>query len=344
MPSAPTGPLNLAPVFVQKVWASPQLPPPLNRFWSPPPDTGEIWLASDHLRVTPVASGPLAGMGLDEVIRRWPEWLLGPDRGGRLPLLLKVLSVGQWLSVQVHPGDEAARRLEGEPWGKSEAWLILDAQPGAEMILGLKPGVDRAGVKQAVERADLAGVLGRRPVISGETYLIEPGTVHSPGPGITLFEVQQASDVTYRLYDWDRPGLDGRPRDLHIAQALEVLNPAAPAEPRTPQARQDGPVRIEDLASSPHFNLRRVSLTAPYRPQPGRGPVLWVALSGKGRLEYNSEPAQEMAAGQCWLLPAGLDQVSLNPLEAPLVILESLAGPAGPGPQPPAEADTRNEA
>ena len=278
------------------------------------------------------------------MIRRWPEWILGPGGGDRLPLLLKVLSVGQWLSVQVHPGDEAARRLENEPWGKSEAWLILDAAPGAEMILGLKPGVDRDAVAQALDQARLAQVLNRRPVKAGETYLIEPGTVHSPGPGITLFEVQQASDVTYRLYDWDRPGLDGQPRPLHIAQALEVLDPTAPAEPRAVRLDQEGPVRRETLAAGPRFDLRRVSLTAPYRPQVAQAPILWLALAGRGRLQHGQGPAQEITASQCWLLPAGLGGLSLEPEQGPLVILESTAGPAGTGPQPPVEADTRNEA
>jgi mannose-6-phosphate isomerase len=269
----------------------------------------------------------LAGQGLDEVLARWPEWILGEHASlGRLPLLLKILNVGQWLSVQVHPGDEDARRLEGEPWGKSEAWSVLAAQPGAEMILGLAPGTDREGLAQAMDQGRLDQALNRLSVKAGDTFLIQAGTVHSPGPGLTLFEVQQSSDVTYRLYDWDRPGLDGLPRPLHQEKALQVLDPEASRRPVTPRREKFGSLYIDILAANEYFSLRRVRVTDAYRPD-GEAPQprLWLVLSGSGRLGHAQGGEQVISGGQCWLLPTGLQGLYLQPKDENLVILESLA-------------------
>lgn len=316
------GPFRLAPVYLPKVWAAPQVAGPVGEVLAAPPGTGEVWLASDRHHVTPVVGGELDGMGLDAVVARWRGWLWGGE-DGPFPLLLKVLSVGQWLSVQVHPDDEAARRLEGEPWGKSEAWHVLAAEPEAEIILGLRPGVDRAAVEEAVRRGRLVELLARVPARAGDTFHLPAGTIHATGPGLTIFEIQQASDITYRFYDWDRLGADGRPRPLHIDQALAVMKPAGPGGPVPPQVEKRGQVTLVTLVDDPHFRLRRLELSGELELAGGRLRVFFL-LSGRARLEAAGYPACGMAPGQCWLVPAGLEGVRLAP-EGAAVILESQA-------------------
>ncbi len=307
--SPPFGALPLAPVFLSKVWAAKKFPGPLRAALDPPPHTGEVWLASDRHHITPVASGELAGEGLDQVVARWPEYVLGPGRQGGFPILLKLLNVGQWLSVQVHPDDPTAARLAGEPWGKSEAWHILAAAAGAELVHGLNPGVDREQVERAILRGRLPDLLARVPAQEGDTFSVPAGTLHSPGPNLLMLEVQQASDLTYRFYDWDRPGPDGELRPLQVADALESLAPSGPGAPVQPRELSPAPARRLLLVQQDSLGLLKYELSgaAPLE-MPGHGPGLLFAAAGQGRLEFpgNEHPAVDLTPGGCWLLPAGL--------------------------------------
>jgi len=323
------GALLLKPVFLPKVWAAEGIPGPLGRVLAAPAGTGEVWLASHRHHVTPVAAGELAGMGLDQVLERHGEHLLGPGgRSQEFPLLLKVLSVGQWLSVQVHPDDQAARRLEGEPWGKSEAWRVLEAEPGAQIVMGLKPGLDREEVARAVREGRLVELLAKVPARRGDTFHLPAGTVHATGPGLTIFEIQQASDITYRFYDWDRLGSDGKPRELHQEKALQVMRLTGPGAPTPPRVLADGPVRQVLLVEDPHFALLEIQAQEPYLAQwNGRRLRVFFVLRGGGRLEPQGGgyPLEELAPGQCWLVPAGMGPVRLVPGGEGLSVLESVA-------------------
>ncbi len=330
------GPFRLEPVFLSKIWAAPEIAGPLGPLLGAPPRTGEVWLASDRHQVTKVAQGEPAGLGLDQVVRRWPRELLGQggdgggDGGGGqedgqgFPLLIKILSVGDWLSVQVHPDDQAARRLENEPWGKSEAWLVLAAEPGAEIVMGLKPGADRAAVEAALAAGRLGEVLAKVPAREGEVFHLPAGTVHATGPGLTIFEIQQASDVTYRFYDWDRLGEDGKPRELHQEKALEVMQVSGPGAATPPRELAAGDNRCQLLVEDPHFALIKAELGRPYRPW-FAAPALRLifALAGQGALAWPGGQAA-LRAGQCWCLPHSLEEVEIQP-EVGLTILESVA-------------------
>jgi mannose-6-phosphate isomerase len=320
----PPGPLLLAPVYLDKVWASPSLTPPWDRLWPAPAGTGEVWLASDRHHVTPVAAGPLAGLGLDEVLARWPDWFLGQGQGSSLPILLKILNVGQWLSVQVHPGDLDARRLENEPLGKSESWHVLAAQPDAQIIMGLKQGVDQGQVAAATAQGGLPQLLARVPAQAGQTFHLPAGTVHATGPGLVIYELQQASDVTYRFYDWDRPGSDGRLRPLHQDKALAVMTLGGPGEPSPPQPLDGQANAMELLVQDPHFALLKVRAVAPYAPWwGGRRLRVLTVLAGGGR--WRDAQAPPLAPGQTWLLPASQEDLALLPDAQGLEFLESLA-------------------
>ena len=309
MKSAP-GPLLLNPVFLPKVWAKNDLAGPLNKVFNPPPGIGEIWLASDRHQVTAVAQGESAGLGLDQVLARHTEEILGPGQKPPFPLLLKILNVGQWLSVQVHPDDEAARRLENEPWGKSEAWCVLQAEHGAEIIMGVRPGTDRQSLENALSQKRLPEVLARVPAGEGDVFHLPAGTVHATGPGLVILELQQASDVTYRFYDWDRPGPDGNLRPLHQEKALEVMRLKGPGRPETPQTvSQDESHHGALLVSNPYFSLLQWKITGEFvwqRSDPACRLIFVYQGRGLWHFGQTEHGPLEMAPGQCWLLPANL--------------------------------------
>jgi len=329
MTDQPTGFLRLEPVFLPKVWATEALSPELTRVLQPPAGTGEVWLASDRHHPTSVANGELAGVGLDELVRRWPRWIVGSDAPAGFPLLFKILSVGQWLSVQVHPDDEAAARLEGEPWGKSEAWHILAADPGAQIIHGLAPGVDRDELARALADGRIGDTLARVPVATGDTFHLTAGTVHAPGPGLTILEIQQSSDLTYRFYDWDRPGLDGTMRELHVDKAMEVMRASGPGTPTqfAPLAGAAPGTRV--LVQDPHFYLLDCEITGAYSPSTtGSGPRLLFVQKGEGRLETSGSAQHTVESGQTWLIPAGLPTWKLESGADGMVFFEAGCGTA----------------
>ena len=327
------GPFRLDPVFLSKVWAAPEIAGPLGPVLAAPQRTGEVWLASDRHSITRAAESPWTpeamSLGLDEICRRWPAELLGPDHAGAsgFPLLIKILSVGDWLSVQVHPDDEAARSLENEPWGKSEAWLILGADDGAEIVMGLKPGMDRDKVQEAVVQGRMPQVLAKVPARQGEVFHLPAGMVHATGPGLTIFEIQQASDVTYRFYDWDRPGDDGKPRELHVNKALQAMQAEGPGQPSQPKELTGPPNRVSLLVDDPHFALIKAELEEPYQlfwAQPALR--LLFVLNGSGSLSWDQQEFQ-IKPGQTWCLPHGLDGLAVQPSPS-ISLLESIALPA----------------
>jgi mannose-6-phosphate isomerase len=186
----------------------------------------EIWTVYEG---NPIKNGPLAGKTLLDLAAEDGSALLGSRSGqisGRFPLLIKLLDCAQWLSVQVHPTDEQAKRLEAQDFGKTEAWHILNAEPGAQLIAGVRPGVSPEALQQAISGgATVLDVLQKHTIHAQDTIFIPAGTIHALGPGAIVYEVQQTSNITYRVYDWDRPRTAGR--DLHISQSIQVANPDA---------------------------------------------------------------------------------------------------------------------
>ncbi len=223
MPPAPLYPLRFQPIFKPAIWGGRRL---AEMFPGAPAEgpIGEAWVLSDHGDdVSVVADGPLTGTTLRELMRDRREELLGPSLAHHetFPLLLKFIDARENLSVQVHPNDDLAQELAGVSRGKSEAWVVLHAEPGSRIYAGLKEGVDRPRLEKAIAEGTVADCLHSfEPTVSDCVYL-PAGTIHALGGGITIFEVQQTSDTTYRLFDWNRvDAKTGRPRDLHIEKAL----------------------------------------------------------------------------------------------------------------------------
>src|ERR671927_1165823 len=217
--TAPTQKLfRLEPQYRERVWGG-------RRLKAADPPVGEAWVAFGESRV---AGGDYEGKTVAELSEEYGAEFLGgaaAERyGTRFPLLVKLLDCADWLSVQVHPNDEQARRLVGpEEFGKSEAWHFIEAEPGATIYAGVRAGTSKEELEAAIRGGRVLEVAEQLEVKAGETVYIPAGTLHALGPGLLLYEVQQSSDTTYRVYDWDRPASAGR--ELHVEQSVAVTNP-----------------------------------------------------------------------------------------------------------------------
>jgi len=314
-------PLRFSPVFKERVWGGRRLA----RFFPnlPPGPVGEAWVLSDHPQGrTPIANGPLRGETIHSLRQRkaasddlWSDtWLLGTrgvhPRTGEFPLLFKLLDAREDLSVQVHPGDDFAGLPPGE-LGKSEMWVVLDAEPGARLIHGLAPGATRAELAAAIQQGRTMDALRAHTVRPGDVYYVPAGVVHALGSGLLVAEIQQSSDTTYRLYDYDRPGLDGKPRTLHIEQALACASYAPPPSPvRLASSERN---RWETIVTSPYFvtEYGRCRICWYGATDPASFEVLMI-LEGTGTIEWPPDGVEPLAAGQTWLLPAQLGRYRLT--------------------------------
>lgn len=291
-------PLRLLPIFDRRPWGRRDLSP-----WFEPTQEliGEIWYYDRN----PTSEGPT----LEALIGQHGAALLGPRVDTPLfPILVKFIFTADKLSVQVHPDDEYARRQEGQ-WGKIEMWYVLRADAGARLALGLREPISPERFRAAALTGEIEQLLDWREIHPGDVFVIYPGTIHALGPGVVVAEVQQNSDLTYRIYDY------GRPRPLHLEQAAQVarLGPYPGCPP--PQPLDDGGKR---LAQTRYFaaDLLEVPATFDYHPDPDRFHLLLV-LEGSGRL--GEEPIR---AGQCWFIPAGCEALRLE-ADQPLRLLRS---------------------
>ncbi|MCY4062458.1 MAG: class I mannose-6-phosphate isomerase [Chloroflexi bacterium] len=227
-------PLKLRPALHVKVWGGRRLANMMGKRLPTAMPYGESWELHDTALI---ANGPLRGATLGDLARDYGADLLGAgvDPAAGIPLLAKFIDASDWLSIQVHPNDEQAGALERELRGKTEAWVILHAEPGARLVIGLQPGTTREQMAEAIKRNQLEARLVYADVCTGDVLYIPANTIHALGPGLLIYEIQQASDVTYRLYDWGRLGLDGQPRELHIEKGVQVAELASLPRVRQPQ-------------------------------------------------------------------------------------------------------------
>lgn len=331
-PSAALPPLRFSPVLKPYTWGGRKLETVLGREL-PPGVTAESWEISAHPNgPTRIAAGPLAGATLDELIERFGLDLVGRRNayvldGGRFPLLVKVLDAAEWLSVQVHPDDAAAAR-EGDR-GKTEMWVVLQADDGAELIQGFEPGVDREGFAAAVAAGEAEGLLHRLPVGAGDVFFLRPGVVHALGPGVLLAEIQQSSDVTYRVFDWNRNQKD---RPLHLERALEVLDfGAARPGPIEPAPLAPGDTNGELLASCPYFETQRLRLAGGAvwsGACDGETFEIWGVIEGTAIVRC-AGGEEHLTAVDWVLLPAAAGEFQVRAAEPATLLRVFVPGPSG---------------
>lgn len=255
-------PYLLEPQEKPAIWGGDALVVRYGKHADPGAAIGESWECWDANRI---GNGCLAGETLADLRRELGPALMGSIDPARIfPILTKIIDARLALSVQVHPDDAYAQRVEHQANGKTECWYILAAQPGAELVLGWTCDTDRAEYERRVADGSLGDILRRVPVRAGETYYLPAGTLHAIGAGIELFEAQQASDLTYRIFDWNRVGADGRPRELHVAKAADVLDFRASARAAAATVRfNDGALERTLLVADRRFSLERVRAGGP---------------------------------------------------------------------------------
>ncbi len=232
------GPLRFEPIFRRYLWGNRRLATVLDKPIGPENDYAESWEIVDHgTDQSRVVAGPLQGRTLHELVEQQGPELLGRHHPqSRFPLLYKFIDAQQKLSVQVHPDDARAAKLHPPDSGKTEAWVVLDAPPGSVIYAGLKRGFDRAALQREVARGTVELCLHKIEPRPGDCIFIPAGIVHAIGAGLLVAEIQQSSDTTWRLFDWNRLGPDGKPRPLHLEQALGAIDyNHGPVEPQLPQ-------------------------------------------------------------------------------------------------------------
>ncbi len=308
---------RIEPIFSPRPWGVRSLAPLFPEKSDLKELLGEAWLTGQECRIL---NGPFAGKSLGESWHSMPAEWRGADvnRYQEFPLLVKFIFPNDKLSIQVHPADAYAAKHEQAAGGrgKTEMWHILSANPGAELLLGLRPGVTREQFVDAVERNTLEDLFVHQPVRPGETYFVPAGTQHAIGPGMILCEVQEYSDLTYRVYDFGRVDAAGKPRELHLEKALEVTRFEGTRAGKVSSLALHSPdANVRLLAACQFFAVERwdCDRTTAIESDPQRFQLV-IILLGSGKL-YDDGVSMNYLAGQAWFLPASLPTVFLQPKE-----------------------------
>lgn len=321
-PSWPLYPLRFTPVYQDYLWGGDRI---LRRFGrtAPPGIYAESWEISARPEgMSMVSNGPLSGRSLATLVEEMGAALLGSRvPGERFPLLFKIIDAHERLSVQVHPDEADAARYGGD--AKTEMWYVLDADPGAAIFAGLKPGTTRKKFEEAVRQTRVDALLQRVPIKTGDAIFIPGGLVHALEPGSLIFEVQQNSNTTYRIYDWGRIGHDGRPRETHLAQALRVINWRLPSVERAAPRPESGAPgnRRQSLISCPCFFVDRIVLQDPESVEHDGGSFRALFCAEGGAQILHDGGVEPLPAGSSALAPAGLKKFVIDPTDRGTVVL-----------------------
>jgi mannose-6-phosphate isomerase len=308
-------PLTFHPIFKERVWGGREIERLYGKKMPPGAPIGESWEISDRPGdASVIANGPLAGKNLRWLMQNHRAELFGNARSAdknRFPLLIKILDAREKLSLQVHPPANKAAALGGEP--KTEMWFVADAAPGAELYVGLKRGVTRTEFERRVQDGSVAQCLHHVPVRPGDAMFLPSGRVHAIGAGLVIFEIQQNSDTTYRVFDWNRVGLDGKPRELHVAQSLASID-FEDFEPSLVDQKflGDDKIKTRSLVRDPLFNVEAVEMKTgtSLNLKPCK---LQIVATVHGKLEVrNGSDSVNLSAGQFCLVPACLEKTEAH--------------------------------
>jgi mannose-6-phosphate isomerase len=318
-------PLRFEPFYKDKIWGGQKLRTLLGKDYGDLPNCGETWeISGVPGNVSVVSEGPLAGRDLRDLIASFQGALVGDKvyarHGQDFPLLIKFIDANDDLSIQVHP-DDALAKARHNSLGKTEMWYIIQADAGSSLISGFNQPVTRASYQAAFEGGHLTELLNREQAEAGDVFFLPAGRVHTIGRGLLLAEIQQTSDVTYRIYDFDRTDAEGNHRELHVEQALDAIDYHPYDHYKTQyQDQENQPV---ELATCPYFTTNKLLLKEPlsrsYHDLDSF--VIFVCVAGQVRLHFETGNTV-IQAGQACLLPAVLKEVTLTP-EGQATLLES---------------------
>lgn len=309
-------PLKFEPIYQYRIWGGGRLAHLLSKPLPANDPIGEAWILSDRDdHPSKVTEGPLKGQTINQLLNHSPDALMGKLAGHfkRFPLLLKFLDCQKVLSVQVHPADEQKKYIPAGESGKTEAWVVLQTGKDALIYAGLKPGTNEQTLRESLKNHKVGDDLACFKPAGGDSVLIKAGTVHTLND-VVVFEVQENSDVTYRLYDWDRVDeKTGKPRDLQVEQALACIDFTKTAiQSSTPVIQVTERILCEKLLSDKHFTVWRYTGDTPFVVGKKETPRVLVCLEGSGELEYQNK-IYMLAKGEVMILPAIVGAVSLAP-------------------------------
>jgi mannose-6-phosphate isomerase len=317
-------PLKFEPIYQYRIWGGRRLADLLTKPLPPDDLIGEAWVLSDRDdHQSKVTEGPLEGQTISQIFKHSSSALMGKLSGRfkRFPLLLKFLDCQKVLSVQVHPADEQKKYIPAGESGKTEAWVVLQTGKHSVIYAGLKPGTTEEKLRCSLNEHKVADDLARFKPETGDCVLIKAGTIHTLGD-VVVFEIQENSDVTYRLYDWDRVDeKTGKPRELQVEQALACIDfTKTDIQPETPVIQLAERILCEKLIEDSHFIVWRYTGTTSFMIGKKDTPRVLVCIEGAGDVEYNQDN-YAIAKGDVMLLPAVVGACPLIPREK-IVLLE----------------------
>ncbi|EHQ28389.1 type I phosphomannose isomerase catalytic subunit [Mucilaginibacter paludis] len=318
-------PLKFKTIYKDKIWGGNKIKTYLGKDFSPLPNCGETWeISGVKSDVSVVESGSLAGQSLADILEEYKDELVGKkvyDRFGNIfPLLVKFIDANDWLSIQVHPDDTLAKERHNS-FGKTEMWYIIEADPGSTLITGFNQQVDEKIYLDKLNSGHLTDILNKEEANAGDVFFLPAGRVHTIGKGLLLAEVQQTSDITYRIYDFDRVDDKGNKRELHTEEALAAIDYKQYPDYKTqytPQINED-----VALVSCPYFTTNVMEFTEGTTKDYSDldSFVIYICVAGAYSLVYQNE-TYEVKMGECILLPNTVNQVEIK-TESGFKILES---------------------
>ena len=322
-------PLKFTPIYKDKIWGGNKIKSILNKDYGDMPNCGESWeLSGVEGNLSVVSNGYLAGNSIEELIEVYMGDLVGDQLfetfGTEFPLLIKFIDANDDLSIQVHPNDEMAAERH-HSYGKTEMWYVMQADPGSKLQSGFNQPVDQEKYLEKLKKVELTDILHFEEVTSGDVFFIPAGRVHAIGKGILLAEIQQTSDITYRIYDYDRRDDQGNLRELHTDLALDAIDYTLYPEYKTkyePKLNES-----VELVSCKYFTTNVLELNQPVEKDYNKldSFVIYICLDGKVQIKTESG-SESLQKGETILIPASIENVQLMPVSATVKLLEVYVG------------------
>ncbi len=309
-------PIRFRPIYKELIWGGEKLREEYGKS-DAPKMTGESWeISMVKENISVVANGFLKGNTLEEIIEVYMGDLVGDTifdlHGTLFPILIKFIHSNDNLSIQVHPDDTYAMEHHGEN-GKTEMWYILEAEKDSKLIVGFNRDTDRGGFLKSLQEGTLVELMNFEPVEKGDVLFMPTGRIHALGPGIVLAEIQQTSDMTYRIYDWGRTGADGKPRELHIDHAVNVMDFTRHANYKTSYTPLLN--RSVSLVECPYFTTRYIEFDQPVEKDYNfiDSFVIYMCMEGEVQIHHPGGEPEVLKKGDTILIPAALKELSLVP-------------------------------
>lgn len=310
-------PLKMQPAYKDYIWGGNRIREKFGKK-TPFDITAESWEISCHENgMSIISNGIFKGKTLKEILDKYPNDILGNNlnkkENNKFPILVKILDAADKLSIQVHPDDRYAFENENGQFGKTEMWYVVDAKPGACLVYGVKQGITKEEFRQGIEKGSLENCLNFVDVKPGDAFFIPAGMLHAICEGILIIEIQQSSDLTYRVYDWNRVGDDGKPRELHIEKALDVTD----FSDVTGKEKIDGKVINEGsnsrtiLADSKYFKVEKIDISDSYKINTNDSFNAIIVIEGKGKIKYK-DGEEDFKDGDSFLIPASISSYEIE--------------------------------